>query len=439
MTGVFFFASLYGGLAHAEELEKVEAEAWSDHEYTVQISPAVRMERARIIRDTAASLGMTNAVLLAGIGEVETNFSHCWSEATWACKGPNSSSCDGGPVIAGASDGPCSAQQGGLGLFQFDAGTFSDTISTYGPSIVTMSGNVGAVVPFLVTRAVQSVTGVNTEEEAIAWMNSIPIVDGDPLFEDWLYFVAWRYNGCMGCTSQQNKYRRGTHTLLDEMGADFWQVEAGVPTAPADCEDISVEGRTIEESDACFVTHGPQQFWRYEAEGNAGALAWTKTTDSAAASNYGVWNLVFQDSQRFKVEVYAEGQFAQSTQASYTIEHAEGDATVVVNQLDAGGWIDLGTYSFASGELYKVTMGDNTGENTGVNLAFDALRASPVAGAGGGEGGEGGGGGGGEDKVDSGGISGCGCSSTDSQGGSLWLLALSVLFLFRPRKIRDLR
>src|SRR6187431_525417 len=71
----------------------------------VALTTAQRKARAEIIRDTAAAAGMTNAALLAGIGEVETNFAHCWSEATWACQGPASASCGGGPVIAGASDG----------------------------------------------------------------------------------------------------------------------------------------------------------------------------------------------------------------------------------------------------------------------------------------------------------------------------------------------
>src|SRR5690349_21302218 len=169
------------------------AEPVSGHDPTWEPGPAAltsaqRKARAEIIRDTAAAAGMTNAALLAGIGEVETNFAHCWSEATWACQGPASSSCGGGPVIAGASDGPCSQQQGGLGMFQFDSGTYSQTLSTYGPNIVTMQGNVDAVVPFLVTRAIQSVDGVNSEAEALAWMNSIKIQDGDPQYEDWLYF-----------------------------------------------------------------------------------------------------------------------------------------------------------------------------------------------------------------------------------------------------------
>src|SRR5216110_441177 len=91
------------------------AELTGDHQDpvpagSVNLTSAQRRARAELIRDTAAAKGMTNAALLAGIGEVETNFAHCWSEATWACQGPASATCGGGPVIAGASDGPCSAE-----------------------------------------------------------------------------------------------------------------------------------------------------------------------------------------------------------------------------------------------------------------------------------------------------------------------------------------
>ena len=199
----------------------------------VELTANEREARATLIRDSAAGVGMTNAALLAGIGEVETNFAHCWSEATWACKGPASSSCAGGPVIAGASDGPCSAQQGGLGMFQFDAGTFAQTLATYGPDIVTIEGNTKHVVPFLLTRAVESVPGIHNQAEALAWMNSITIANGNADYESWLYFVAWRYNGCKGCTTQINKYRAGTNKLRDEFGATFWKIAPPMPTPPA--------------------------------------------------------------------------------------------------------------------------------------------------------------------------------------------------------------
>src|SRR5262245_43596584 len=72
------------------------------------------------IRQAAAARGLRNGYLLAGIANDETGLAQCWSEATWACQGPSSPDCGGGPVIAGAADGPCLQQQGGLGMFQFD-------------------------------------------------------------------------------------------------------------------------------------------------------------------------------------------------------------------------------------------------------------------------------------------------------------------------------
>lgn len=52
------------------------------------LTGAARRPRLQRIRDVAAAAGLTNGVLLAGIAQVETGLSHCWSEATWACRGP---------------------------------------------------------------------------------------------------------------------------------------------------------------------------------------------------------------------------------------------------------------------------------------------------------------------------------------------------------------
>ena len=344
----------------------------------VFLTAAQRKARAELIRDTAAQSGMTNAALLAGIGEVETNFAHCWSEATWACKGPNSSSCGGGPVIAGASDGPCSAEQGGLGMFQFDSGTFSQTIATYGPTIVTMQGNVDAVIPFLVTRAIQSVDGVNTPAEALAWMNSITIKDGNAQYEKWLYFVAWRYNGCMGCTTQINKYRAGTNKLRDEFGPDFWK---SAPPQGATCEVIPATGRAIDETDGCFAKQGTLTSWYQGDHGMEGACLYTYTTDDPEPDNHATWTLAFETPGKYRVEVYTDGgTLAQSHQAKYVVTHAGGKTDVVIDQAAAEGFRVLGDFDFdATG---SIQLGDNTGEkydaNAKISVAFDAVRIVPA-------------------------------------------------------------
>src|SRR5688500_15069719 len=58
-----------------------------------------RVSRYTKMRDSARAHGIpSNAYLLAGIAFAETGVAMCWSEATWACKGPNSPDCGGGPV-----------------------------------------------------------------------------------------------------------------------------------------------------------------------------------------------------------------------------------------------------------------------------------------------------------------------------------------------------
>jgi uncharacterized protein (TIGR03382 family) len=398
----------------------------------VALTSAQRKARAEIIRDTAAAAGMTNGALLGGIGEVETNFAHCWSEATWACQGPASSSCGGGPVIAGASDGPCSQQQGGLGMFQFDSGTYSQTIATYGSTIVTMQGNVDAVIPFLVTRAIQSVDGVNNEAEALAWMNSIKIQDGDPQYEDWLYFVSWRYNGCMGCTTQQNKYRAGTNKLRDEFGPDFWKVTSQPEPA---CDPISAkDGRTIDDKDPCFTKGGTATSWYAGDKGSNGACWFTYTTDEAQPDNHATWNLAFEADGRYLVEVYTDASLAQTQRARYTVTHAAGTTDVVIDQSAKTGYQSLGEFDFVAGAPFAVELADNTGETyiatAKIAIMFDAVRVTPAYPDGGGDG---------DDKGDGDGDDsmGAGCSAHGGSTGA-WL-ALGLALVLRRRKPRTQR
>ncbi len=194
------------------------------------LSPAERQVRAGQIRDAAAANGMTQGWLLAGIADAETQMSHCWSELTWACMGPNSADCGGGPVVAGAGDGPCSIRQGGLGMFQFDAGDFDDTLAREGDRILSIAGNVAAAVDFVVAMVIRSVyvDGVSTNEEAIEWMNGVRI--GNARWDPWVRTVTHYYNGCRptySCwTSRYEHYRSNTVGVHDEMGPDFWEVGA---------------------------------------------------------------------------------------------------------------------------------------------------------------------------------------------------------------------
>jgi len=193
-----------------------------------ELSGAARRPRSEHIRNVAAQAGLTNGVLLAGIASVETGLSHCWSEATWACKGPTSSFC-GGPVIAGASDGACSAQQGGLGMFQFDAGTYQQTLNRDGTGILQLDGNIAHAVDFLANIVIQEVDGVTNRAQAIAWMSSVPVVAGNARFNQWGAILACRYNGACGSASQAAKYKDATISMLNEFGSAFWHPAAPPP------------------------------------------------------------------------------------------------------------------------------------------------------------------------------------------------------------------
>ena len=193
------------------------------------LTAAQRRARAGQIRDAAAAAGLEQGWLLAGIADAETNMSHCWSELTWACQGPASADCGGGPVVAGAGDGACSLRQGGLGMFQFDAGTYDDTLRREGDRILSIAGNVQAAVDFVANMVIRSayVPGVDTRAQAIEWMNGVRI--GNDRWDPWIRTVTHYYNGCApsySCfSSRYAHYRDNTSGVFDEMGADFWSVQ----------------------------------------------------------------------------------------------------------------------------------------------------------------------------------------------------------------------
>ncbi len=199
------------------------------------LSTSNRVARYARIRDAAAARGVANAYLLAGIAYTEGGLAHCWSEATWACQGPRSPDCGGGPVIAGAYDGPCSLQEGGLGMFQFDAGTFQQTIGKYGPGIVTIEGQTAAAVDFVTNMVMISAytTDAETPAKARAWINRFDPNNG-VLRDQWVKTVLRHYNGCQPgweCwSSRYPKYNDGlSQVLADTQGTGFWRAGTTCP------------------------------------------------------------------------------------------------------------------------------------------------------------------------------------------------------------------
>jgi MYXO-CTERM domain-containing protein len=350
------------------------------------LSAQVKQQRYTLIRDTAAEMGLYNAALLAGIAISETGLAHCYAEATWACQGPASTSCGGGPIIAGSADGPCPMMQGGLGMFQFDAGTYTQTVAAYGPDILTVEGNSAQAVSFVVDKLVMDIGGVDNWLAATAWMNGVPLQAGDPAMEQWASEIACRYNGCCStsttCTTRAAGYRDNALVALGDMGAAFWHTADRCAALPAD--------GVIDQRSECYIAGGDPRYWRREVAGYADTLDWTNTTDHAAAANFGQWIVKTGGAGRFHVDVNLDGGvFGGSTKAAYVIQHAGATDTVIVDQRAATGFVSLGDFDFAGTGDEHVFLGDNTGEagSTNTKLAFDAIRVQSLDGGSGSNGG----------------------------------------------------
>jgi hypothetical protein len=344
-----------------------------------ELSGQARTDRLTTIRDIAAQMGLYNGPLLGGIAVSETGLAHCQSEAPSACPGPASSSCAGGPVIAGAADGPCSAMQGGLGLFQFDAGTYAQTVATYGDDVLTVEGNTAQAVSFVVGKVDLDIAGATDWLSATAWMNQVPLVAGDPTMEQWSHLLACRYNGCCAtsatCTTRANTYRDNAIALAGELGSDFWATAGRCAAIP--------EGGVIDQRSDCYLAAGDPRYWRHEAVGYGGSLEWTMTTSATAKANFAQWLIRTHRAGRFHLEVSLDGgTFGQSKQAAYIVSHAGQTDTVMIDQTSATGFVALGDFDFAGDASENVLLADNTGEAaaTQTKLLFDALRVTPLDG-----------------------------------------------------------
>ncbi len=368
---VLFLATLGPGCAQeARSLGVVEAD----------LTAAQRRERLTQIRDAAAARGLTNGVLLAGIAHNETGLAHCWSEATWACMGPTSTDC-GGPVIAGAGDGPCADRQGGLGMFQFDAGTYDMTLAREGDRILSIAGNVEAAIDFTVAMVIRSVyiDGVDTREQALAWMNGV-VVRGARHME-WIQTVTHYYNGCTptGCSVYDERFMRywsGLETVWDEMGAEFW-----TGAMPPTCEPVPAAGRIIDDGDPCVSLGGDLRYWRTATDaGHGGSLRWTNAIDDAMPSNDATWRLRFAAAGEYELTVHTAAPYAESHMAPYRITHAGGSTDIAVDQASAP-MHSLGRYTFAADTDYEVHLGDDSGKPVGdmIGIVCDALEVVPFS------------------------------------------------------------
>ena len=273
--------------------------------------------------------------------------------------------------------------QGGLGMFQFDSGTYAQTVATYGASVLTVEGNTAQAVNFVESRLAQDIAGVDDWRSAMTYLNATPLVAGDPKTEEWSHFLACRYNGCCStsatCTSRANGYRDNGIAIYAEFGADFWRTSDR-------CRAIPDDG-VIDQRSECYVAAGDPRYWRLETTGFGDSSEWTNSTANAAAANYGEWRIVAPAPGHYRIEAYVSGGAA--TAAAYRIVHGGMTDTATIDQTKVNGWVILGDYELAAAGDEHVELGDNTGTAM-QRVVFDAIRVTSLDGPPPGDGGDGG-------------------------------------------------
>ncbi len=177
------------------------------------------------IREVAHGKGITNPMLIAGIANAETDLSHCRADYyAQVCKQtagtPRSPSCHGGDVLVGNGDSSCN--QGGLGLFQLDAGTQAQTIAHYGASVLSLDGNIGFGIEHIIedvricslTPSFGSDRAV-ARRRAIAWLNGV--ARGSRDYATYFMCMSQHYNGA-GTKAEADYYRGKTEDVFAHYG-----------------------------------------------------------------------------------------------------------------------------------------------------------------------------------------------------------------------------
>jgi hypothetical protein len=212
------------------------------------ITNVAKAPRYAAIKTAARRRGMRNAYLLAGIANARTSLAQCWSEATWTCQGPVSPECNNGPVIADPAAGACASQQGGLGMFQFDSGTYAQTVAHYGNDVLTIDGQVGhAIDDMLAVLTLSAYTmDTGTLQKASAWLNQFDPANA-MLRDQWISTVVRHVDGCQpgaACwTARYQSYQTAYADALSEPGgASYWATTGtSCNSSPAAVGDIETK------------------------------------------------------------------------------------------------------------------------------------------------------------------------------------------------------
>ena len=182
-----------------------------------------------------------------------------------------------------------------------------------------------------------------------------------------------------------NNYGAGARTV-----ANHWGIFAGgrsyLPDRPGHCVSeppcgtIPPGGGTVDDEDACFRGFGDQPYWRNEAVGYGGGLAWTNAFEGSEADNWAWWRLDLEEAGSYEVFTYANAEFSVWDDVEYEVRAGGADSVVRVDPSGQDGWVSLGVYSFQAGGDQWVALFDNQGGAPGSNqhIVADAVKVERV-------------------------------------------------------------
>jgi GH25 family lysozyme M1 (1,4-beta-N-acetylmuramidase) len=147
---------------------------------------------------------------------------------------------------------------------------------------------------------------------------------------------------------------------------------------PSGCDTITSEGAVIDDGDPCYVFNGPAQWWR-SITGQGGDAKWTGTTKTTK-TNWAEVAFDFEDAGHYRIEAYIAGPQNTSRQAKYKVQHADGLASVTINQSTRNGWSIIGDFNFDAGTGQSMSLADATGESNslGRHVVFDSVRVTLI-------------------------------------------------------------
>jgi len=244
------------------------------------VSAALLQSRADAIKAVhAGHATIHNPVLFAGIAYTETGLAHCYAEYVnqvgLACAGPTSSDC-GGAVTAGYWDNAnnnCNLQGGGLGMWQFDEGTYSQTLNRWNTTgywhgqthnVLGITDSTSAAIDFVLGKAWASPNTpfFPTEQAMYTWINGIRPINGNADYENWLGFLANSYNGqtwgSAAWSSTKETYRSNTSFVYSALGGDpYWYGGATSTQPPGQPFGLAPDGYASMPSGWMTMTWNP--------------------------------------------------------------------------------------------------------------------------------------------------------------------------------------